>query len=76
MTELLDLATRVAGWAGAGEQVEVYLSRARTTSVRAYEGAVESLSSAEPMGAGVRVVAGGRQGFAWAGTLELLDERL
>ena len=38
--------------------------------MRAYEGEIESLSSAEPVGAGVRVVSGGRQGFAWAGTLD------
>jgi len=70
MTELLDLATRVVAWAGAGEEVEAYVSRSRTTNVRAYGGEVESLSSAEPVGAGIRVIAGGRQGFAWAGSLE------
>ena len=70
MTDLDDLAGRVVSWARPGEQVEAYVSRSRTTSVRAYNGDVESLSSAEPAGAGVRVVVGGRQGFAWAGTLD------
>ncbi len=70
MTDLDDLAGRVVSWARPGEQVEAYVSRSRTTSVRAYNGDVESLSSAEPAGAGVRVVIGGRQGFAWAGTLD------
>jgi len=70
MTELADLAALVVGWAAGGEQVEAYVSRSRTTNVRAYNGEVESLSSAEPVGAGIRVVTGGRQGFSWAGTLD------
>ncbi|GAC1479192.1 MAG: TldD/PmbA family protein [Acidimicrobiales bacterium] len=70
MTELLDLAQAVAGWAMPGEEVEAFLSRSRTTNVKAYAGAVESLSSAESSGAGVRVIIDGRQGFAHAGSLE------
>ena len=70
MTDLADLAHLIVSWARPGEEVEAYLSRGRTTNVRAYEGEIESLSSAEPVGAGVRVVSGGRQGFAWAGTLD------
>ncbi|GAC1309105.1 MAG: TldD/PmbA family protein [Acidimicrobiales bacterium] len=70
MTELLDLAVAVTGWAGPGEEVEAYLSRGRSTSVRVYDGSVESLSSAESAGAGIRVVVDGRQGFAHAGSLE------
>lgn len=70
MSELLDIAGTVVGWASPGEEVEAYISRSRTTAIRAYDGEVESLSSAEPVGAGVRVVVDGRQGFAWAGTLD------
>lgn len=70
MTELLDLAEAVVGWAMPGEEVEAFLSRSRTTNVKAYAGAVESLSSAESSGAGVRVIIDGRQGFAHAGSLE------
>jgi PmbA protein len=69
-TDLLELATRVAGWARDGEQVEAYVGRGRETEVRVYEGEVESLSSAESAGIGIRVVADGRQGFAYAGSLE------
>lgn len=78
--DLLDLATRVAGWAGDGEQVEAYVSRGRTTEIRVYEGGIEQMSVADAEGIGVRVVAGGRQGFAYAGSLaedalrETLDE--
>ena len=77
---LLELAERIAGWARDGEQVEAYVGRSRDTEVRVFEGDVESLSSAESEGIGVRVVIDGRQGFAYAGSLaedvvaEVLDE--
>ncbi|MBO0732344.1 MAG: hypothetical protein J2P57_23990, partial [Acidimicrobiaceae bacterium] len=69
-TTLLELAERVAGWARDGEQLEAYVARGRDTEVRVYEGEVESLSSAESAGIGIRVVAGSRQGFAYAGSLD------
>lgn len=71
MTELLELATRVAGWARAGEQVEAYVARRSDTDVVVYGGEIESLSSSTSEGVGIRVIAGGRQGFAYAGTLDL-----
>jgi PmbA protein len=70
MSDLLDLARTVVGWAGPDEEVEAFLSHGHTTNIRAYRGSVESLSSAEPIGAGIRIVTGGRQGFAWVGALE------
>lgn len=70
MSDLLALATRVAGWARAGEQVEAYVSRETETEVRVYQAEVESLTSATISGVGVRVVADGRQGFAYAGSLD------
>ena len=68
--ELLDIAERVAAQAGTDEQVEAYVARARDTDVKVFDGEVESLSSAETEGVGVRVVQGNRQGFAYAGSLE------
>ena len=68
--ELLDVATRVAGWARDGEQVEAFVGRSTDTRVVAYGGEVESLSSATAEGVGIRVLSGGRQGFAYAGTLD------
>jgi PmbA protein len=70
--ELLTIAERVAAQAAtsAGEQVEAYVARARDTDVKVFDGEVESLSSAETEGVGVRVVQGNRQGFAYAGSLE------
>ena len=66
----MDLAERIVGWADEGEQVEAVVVHERETEVRAYEGEVESLTSAESQGVGVRVVRDGRQGFAYAGTLD------
>ena len=68
--DLLALADRVAGWAGAGEDVEVYVARGTETEVRAYDGQVESLTSATSAGIGIRVVVDHRLGFAWAGSLD------
>ena len=67
---LLDVAARVAGWAREGEQVEAYVARSRDTDVVVYGGEIESLSSATSEGVGIRVVAGRRQGFAYAGSLD------
>jgi len=67
---LLALAERVAGWARSGEDVEVYVGRGTETEVRAYEGEVESLTSATSAGIGIRVVVDHRLGFAWAGSLD------
>ncbi|HYI62705.1 MAG TPA: TldD/PmbA family protein [Acidimicrobiales bacterium] len=68
--DLTDIADRVVGWAADGEAVEAVVGRSRHTEVRAYEGDVESLSSAESMGVGIRVVLGDRQGFAYAATFD------
>lgn len=68
--ELLDLATRIAGAADDGEELEVFVGRGRSTTVRAYGGDVESFTSAESFGIGVRVVRDHRVGFASAGTLD------
>ena len=67
----------VAAVAGRpGEELEVYVARGHETEVRAYDGEVESLSSATSAGVGIRVLLaaageeGNRLGFAWAGSLE------
>jgi PmbA protein len=76
VSELLALATSVVEQAQPGEGMEVYVVRGSDTEVRAYEGAVESLTSADSSGVGIRVILegseeeGSRLGFAWAGTLD------
>lgn len=68
--DLLEIARRVAAQARHGEQIEAYVARGRDTEVEVFDGEVESLSVAGVEGVGVRVIAGGRQGFAWAGSLD------
>ncbi len=76
--ELLMLASRLAEKAAPGEQIEVACSHGESTSIRVYEGAVESLTQAENSGIGVRVIRDGREGFASAGTLDpdVVDQML
>lgn len=69
-TDLDELARRVLDGARAGEQVEVLLSRATSTTVRVHDGSVESLTSADSSGAGIRVIVDGRLGFAHCGSLD------
>jgi PmbA protein len=73
VSDLLDVATRIVEQAAAGEQLEVYVTSGAETEVRAYQGEVESLTSAATSGVGVRVLVdspdGARVGFASAGSL-------
>lgn len=66
MSDLLRLATGIVERGAPGEEVEAFLTHERKFSVKVYEGEVESLSSSEPRGAGVRVLADGRAGFAYS----------
>jgi len=68
--ELLAIAERVVAMAGPGEQVEAVVVRGLETEIKVHSGDVESLSSAQSQGVGVRVVRDGRQGFAYAGSLD------
>jgi PmbA protein len=67
---LLALVRKVAGEAGPGEQVEAYAARSQGTEIKVFGGEVESLAAENVEGVGVRVVVDGRQGFAWAGSLD------
>jgi len=68
--DLLEIGDLVVGMAKLGEQVEAVVTRGRDTEIKAYGGEVESLSSAQSQGVGIRVVADGRQGFAYAATFD------
>ena len=68
--DLLALAASVLEQATGAEQVEVLLSRASSTTVKVYEGEVESLTSADSSGAGIRIIRDGRLGFAHCGSLD------
>jgi len=71
LAALTHLAQQLLADALPGEQLEVVLGRSTSTTVRVYDGQVESLTSAGTRGAGIRVVRAGRQGFAHCGSLEL-----
>ena len=62
--DLLDLARRVVDRAQGGEQVEAFATHAIGTSVTVFDGEVETLTSSETRGVGVRVIVEGRLGFA------------
>jgi PmbA protein len=68
--DLLAVARAVVDRAAAGEEIEAYVVRSRDVDVKVFGGEVESLSVAEVEGVGVRVLAGERQGYAWAGSLD------
>jgi PmbA protein len=69
-SDLLQLAQRVAAEAAPGEEVEAFVARGSSTSVKVHGGEIESLTQATSAGIGVRVVRDKRQGFAWAGSLD------
>ncbi len=68
--DLLTIAKGVVDRAKPGEEIEVACSYGSSRSIRVYDGAVESLTTADNTGIGVRVLVEGREGFASAGTLE------
>lgn len=64
--DLLTVLDRVVARAAADELVEVFGLDTTETTVRAYGGEVESLSSARTRGVGIRVIDGGRVGYAYS----------
>ena len=68
--DLSRLAGSLVDRAAPGEQVEAFLAHERTFQVKTYMGEVESISAAEPRGAGVRVIVDGRAGFAYTTDLD------
>lgn len=79
-SELVDTARRIVDRATSGESVEAYAARSVETEIEVQDGEVESLSSAETRGVGVRVIIDGRQGYASTsivtddGLAEVLEE--
>lgn len=76
--DLLKIARSVADQAVGGEEIDVMVGRGRSTTVRAYDGDVESFTSAGSDAIGIRVISDHRQGFASAGSLdpEVISETL
>lgn len=59
-----DALARAAGLPG---DLEVFVQESETTSIKVYQGEVESLVSGRPKGLGVRYVHAGRMGYAYTG---------
>ena len=70
MGDLPEFARAILAGATDAESVEVCVGRAVETTVRVHGGVVESLTTAESHGVGVRVVVGGREGVAHAGSFD------
>lgn len=69
-TELPDLADELVSLARENEQIEVCVSRNRSTTIKAYSGEVESVRSGKSEAVGIRIIVDGQQGFASAGSLD------
>jgi len=67
--ELQELLDAVVAQATAGEGVEAYGLDQTETTVRAFDGEVESLSSARTRGVGIRVLRDHRMGYAYTADL-------
>lgn len=66
MSSYLELAKQtVAAASGDGVEVEVYISEQKDTEIRVSRGEVEQLSQSGQKGMGVRVIDGGRTGYAY-----------
>ena len=66
MPDLGDLCRAAVEAADGDEQVEAFAEERTTTEVEALRGEVEGLTFAESRGVGVRLISGGRLGFAYA----------
>ena len=63
--DILDTARAIVARARSEEEVEAFVLHQKNFEVKAYEGEVETLSSSEPIGAGVRVVWESRTGSSF-----------
>jgi PmbA protein len=66
VADLSELAGAAVDAAQDHEAVEAYAEEARRTEVTAHKGEVEGLTFAESRGVGVRLIAAGRLGYAYA----------
>jgi len=73
--DLGELARAAVEAAGDGEAVEAYAEESRHTEVRAHKAEVEGLEFSESRGVGVRLIAGGRLGYAYAADPSLVEIR-
>src|SRR5712692_8111314 len=65
MPDLSELCAGAVGEARGSDEIEAYAESSRHVQVRVRGGEVESLTSAETLGLGVRAVVGRRVGYAY-----------
>ena len=75
MSDLVRLCGAAVEAARGREEVEAYGEESRRTQVRVREGEIESLTSSETRGVGVRVLSEGRLGYAYAADPDEEDVR-
>jgi PmbA protein len=73
--DLGDLTRAAVESAQADESVEAFAEESRRTEVEALRGEVEGLTFAESRGVGVRLISGGRLGYAYASDPSLAEVR-
>ena len=74
MTDLAELACSSLDWIRGqdpGVEAELYLARGEERGIELREGRLDHIQHAASEGAGLRVLAGGRMGFAWSGGLSV-----
>ena len=75
VADLTELARAAVEAARDHEAVEAYAEEARRTEVTAHKGEVEGLTFAESRGVGIRLIANGRLGYAYAADPSLEEVR-
>jgi len=66
MSELIDLVRRVTESVTGNEEIEAFASHERSFETRVFSGEIDSISSAEPRGIGIRVIVDHKVGFAYS----------
>jgi PmbA protein len=75
VADLADLSAAAVEAAADHEAVEAYAEESRRTEVTAHKGEVEGLTFAESLGVGIRLIANGRLGYAYAADPSLDEVR-
>ncbi len=70
MDDLVKAAKFITSAMVEGEAMEAFILSEREVAIRIYELEIESLTTAESSGVGIRVVRDGRTGISYAGTLD------
>jgi PmbA protein len=73
--DLTDLCEAAVAAAEGDEAVEAFAEESRHTEASALRGEVEGLTFAESRGVGIRLIVGGRLGYAWAADPSLDEVR-